>query len=101
MPAERPATLAAWLRTRSYEQLSALLAARPEVARPAPSDVVARAGRLAVRVSVTRALGELDAAPRQVLAVGLLAATDGLAPAELPAELPEVPDDVLAAALDR
>ena len=35
MPTDPPATLAAWLRTRSDEQLSALLAARPDVARPA------------------------------------------------------------------
>ena len=41
MPTDPPATLAAWLRTRSDEQLGALLAARPDVARPAPSDVVA------------------------------------------------------------
>ena len=34
MPTDPPATLAGWLRTRSDEQLSALLAARPDVARP-------------------------------------------------------------------
>src|SRR4051794_28743607 len=51
MPTEPPATLAAWLRTRSDAQLSALLVARPDVARPAPSDVVALASRLAVPVS--------------------------------------------------
>jgi hypothetical protein len=50
MPPEPPATLAAWLRTRSDEQLNALLVARPDVARPAPSDVVALASRLAVPV---------------------------------------------------
>jgi len=61
MPTDPPATLAAWLRTRSDEQLSALLVARPDVARPAPSDVVALASRLAVPVSVDRALDELDA----------------------------------------
>ncbi|MGY1591193.1 helicase-associated domain-containing protein [Geodermatophilus sp. SYSU D00708] len=101
MPAERPATLSAWLRTRSDEQLAALLAARPDVARPAPSDVVALASRLAVPVSVDRALDELDAATLQVLDVVLLAETDGVEAAELPGALPEVPDDVLAAALDR
>ncbi|MGY1621189.1 helicase-associated domain-containing protein [Geodermatophilus sp. SYSU D00965] len=101
MPAERPATLSAWLRTRSDEQLAALLAARPDVARPAPSDVVALASRLAVPVSVDRALDELDAATLQVLDVVLLAETDGVDAAELPGALPEVPDDVLAAALDR
>ncbi|WP_448625561.1 helicase-associated domain-containing protein [Geodermatophilus sp. URMC 64] len=101
MSAEGPATLAAWLRTRSDEQLSALLAARPDVARPAPSDVVALASRLAVPVSVDRALDELDAATLQVLDVVLLAATDGVPADELPARLPEVPDDVLEAAVTR
>src|SRR4051812_49902793 len=101
MSPDGPATVAAWLRTRSDEQLSALLAARPDVARPAPSDVVALASRLAVPVSVDRALDELDAATLQVLDVVLLAETDGVDAAELPGALPEVPDDVLAAALDR
>ncbi|HLM07546.1 MAG TPA: helicase C-terminal domain-containing protein [Blastococcus sp.] len=101
MPTDPPATLAAWLRTRSDEQLSALLAARPDVARPAPSDVVALASRLAVPVSVDRALDELDAATLQVLDVVLLAPTDGVAPDELVAALPDLPEDVLDAALDR
>ena len=101
MPTDPPATLAAWLRTRSDEQLSALLVARPDVARPAPSDVVALASRLAVPVSVDRALDELDAATLQVLDVVLLAPTDGVPVDELPAALPELPDDVLSAALER
>src|SRR3954447_6373531 len=99
MSVEGPATLAAWLRTRSDEQLSALLTARPDVARPAPSDVVALASRLAVPVSVDRALDELDTATLQVLDVVLLAPTDGVPPDELPARLPEVPDAVLEAAV--
>ncbi|HEY4604323.1 MAG TPA: hypothetical protein VIH08_08295, partial [Blastococcus sp.] len=101
MPTEPPATLAGWLRTRSDEQLSALLAARPDVARPAPSDLVALASRLAVPVSVDRALDELDAATLQVLDVVLLAPTDGVAPDELIAALPDLPDDVLTEALER
>ncbi|WP_091323552.1 helicase C-terminal domain-containing protein [Geodermatophilus ruber] len=101
MSGDRPATLAAWLRTRSDEQLSALLVARPDVARPAPSDVVALASRLAVPVSVDRALDELDAATLQVLDVVLLADTDGVPAADLPAALPEVPDEMLGAAVDR
>src|SRR6478609_11119269 len=100
MPTE-PATLAAWLRTRSDEQIGALLGARPDVARPAPSDVVALASRLAVPVSVDRALDELDAATLQVLDVVLLAPTDGVAADELPAALSELPDDVLTTALER
>ncbi len=98
MPA--PATLAAWLRTRSDAQLAALLAARPDVARPAPSDVVALASRLAVPVSVDRALDELDAATLQVLDVVLLAPTDGVPASDLVAALPDLDDAVLGAALD-
>ncbi|TFV63374.1 hypothetical protein E4P41_04845 [Geodermatophilus sp. DF01-2] len=98
---DRPATLAAWLRTRSDDQLGALLAARPDVARPAPSDVVALASRLAVPVSVDRALDELDAATLQALDVVLLADTDGVDAADLPTALPAVPDDVLEAAVAR
>src|SRR3954469_8613995 len=101
MPTDPPATLAAWLRTRSDEQLSALLVARPDVARPAPSDVVALASRLAVPVSVDRALDELDAATLQVLDVVLLAPTDGVAADALPAALPDLPGDVRATAVER
>ncbi|SEK47739.1 Helicase conserved C-terminal domain-containing protein [Blastococcus sp. DSM 46786] len=100
MSTEAPATLAAWLRTRSDEQLRALLAARPDVARPAPSDVVALASRLAVPVSVDRALDELDAATLQVLDAVLLAPTDGMPPDALVAALPEVPDEVVEAAVE-
>jgi Helicase conserved C-terminal domain/WYL domain len=99
MPADAPATLAAWLRTRSDAQLAALLVARPDVARPAPSDVVALASRLAVPVSVDRALDELDAATLQVLDVVLLSRTDGLAADELVAALPGLPDGVLEGAV--
>jgi hypothetical protein len=99
MPADLPATLAAWLRTRSDEQLAALLATRPDVARPAPSDVVALATRLAVPVSVDRALDELDAATLQVLDTVLLAPTDGVARADLPTLLPDVPAEVVGDAI--
>src|SRR3954453_14724778 len=82
MSTEGPATLAAWLRTRSDEQLAALLTARPDVARPAPSDGVALASRLALPVSVDRALDELDALTLQGLDVVLLARTDGVPAAD-------------------
>ncbi|RBY75245.1 hypothetical protein DQ238_20140 [Geodermatophilus sp. TF02-6] len=99
-PRPAPATIAAWLRTRGDEQLGALLAARPDVARPAPSDVVALTSRLAVPLSVDRALDELDAATLQVLDVVLLS-SDGVGAADLPTALPEVPDAVLGTAVDR
>ncbi|MEU2350472.1 helicase C-terminal domain-containing protein [Modestobacter sp. NPDC049651] len=100
MPPDAPTSLAAWLRTRSDEQLGALLAARPDVARPAPSDVVGLATRLAVPVSVDRALDELDAATLQVLDAVLLSATDGLPRADLPGLLPEVPVEVVDEAVE-
>ncbi len=100
MPTDPPATLAGWLRTRSDEQLSALLAARPDVARPAPSDLVALASRLAVPVSVDRALDELDATTLQVLDVVLLAPTDGRPPDDLVAELPDLPGELIERALE-
>jgi Helicase conserved C-terminal domain/WYL domain len=99
MSPDQPATLAAWLRTRTDEQLGALLVARPDVARPAPSDVVGLATRLAVPVSVDRALDELDAATLQVLDAVLLAPTDGVARQELPGLLPDVPAEVVDAAV--
>ncbi|MPQ99298.1 hypothetical protein GB931_15510 [Modestobacter sp. I12A-02628] len=95
MPQDQPATLAAWLRTRSDEQLGALLLARHDVARPAPSDVVSLASRLAVPISVDRALDELDAATLQVLDAVLLSEGDGVARAELAALLPDVPAEVV------
>src|SRR3954454_14083305 len=100
MPTEPPATLAGWLRSRSDEQLSALLVARPGGAPPAPPDLVALASRLAVPVSVDRALDELDAATLQVLDVVLLSPTDGLPAGEIPARLPDVPMDDVVAAID-
>lgn len=101
MPTDPPATLAGWLRTRRDDQLSALLAARPDVARPAPADLVALASRLSVPVSVDRALDELDAATLQVLDVVLLATTDGMATDGLRAALPDVPADVLTSGVER
>ncbi|MCO7222224.1 helicase-associated domain-containing protein, partial [Klenkia sp. PcliD-1-E] len=91
--APAPATLAAWLRTRSDEQLGTLLALRPDVARPAPSDLVGLATRLAVPVSVDRALDELDAGTLQVLDAVLLAPGDGLTREELVDALPGAPVD--------
>lgn len=97
--AARPATLAAWLRTRTDEQLGALLTLRPDVARPAPADVVALATRLAVPVSVDRALDDLDAATLQVLDVVLLAEADGLSREAIGQALPGVPAGTVDAAL--
>lgn len=60
-------SLADDLRTRSDEELVALLLARPDLARPAPSDVTALAARATTRASLQRALDGLDLAHLQAL----------------------------------
>lgn len=55
-----PRSLSAWLRTRSDEELAALLAARADLTVPVPRDVGALASRACVRLSVLRALERLD-----------------------------------------
>src|SRR5918994_203895 len=94
MPTDPPATLAAWLRTRSDEQLSGLLAARPDVSRPAPSDVVALASRLPVPLwgdDVLRAPDPVRRAVRHPAGLGRRAAELRL---QLPADLPQVLDEL-------
>ncbi|MFW5467041.1 helicase-associated domain-containing protein [Knoellia sp. CPCC 206391] len=55
-------SLADDIRGRSDEELAALLAARPDLARPAPSDLTALASRSSTRASTVRAVDGLDAA---------------------------------------
>jgi len=56
-----PRTLADLLRAWDDEALAALLAARPDLARPLPADSTQVASRAATRLSVTVALEHLDA----------------------------------------
>ena len=60
-------SLADDIRGRSDEQLAALLASRPDLARPAPSDLTALASRSSTRASTARAIDGLDTAHLQVL----------------------------------
>ena len=52
----RPPTFTAWLRSRSDDELTALLRARPDLARPVPTDMGALAHRATSRNAVLRAL---------------------------------------------
>ncbi|MFW5473805.1 helicase-associated domain-containing protein [Knoellia sp. CPCC 206450] len=60
-------SLADDIRGRSDEELLALLAARPDLARPAPSDLTALASRSSTRASTLRAVDGLDTAHLQAL----------------------------------
>jgi hypothetical protein len=60
-------SLADDVRGRTDEQLQALIRSRPDLARPAPSDLTSLAARASTRSSVQRALDGLDRGHLQVL----------------------------------
>ncbi|WP_425552445.1 hypothetical protein, partial [Isoptericola halotolerans] len=66
-----------WVRTRTEDELLALLAARPDLGTPAPSTLRSLAARAASRTSLDRALGHLDAGTLQVLEALLALSHDG------------------------
>ncbi|MFS0701787.1 hypothetical protein AB6N24_17575, partial [Cellulomonas sp. 179-A 4D5 NHS] len=71
------ATFSAYLRSRSDEELVALLLRRPDLATPSPSTLSSLAARATSRSSLERALAGVDAAVLQV--VEAVAALHGLA----------------------
>ncbi len=66
-------SLADDLRQRSDEQLSMLLTARPDLARPSPTDITTLAARAGTRASTARALDGLDLAHLQTLEAAIVA----------------------------
>lgn len=84
LPASTPPTrsLADDIRGRSDEELTALLAARPDLARPAPSDLTALASRSSTRASTLRAVDGLDTAHVQALEAAAVAG-ESVTPEEL------------------
>jgi hypothetical protein len=93
-----PRTLADQLRAWSDERLAALLEARPDLAVPAPMDSAQLASRSVVRVSVVRALDQLDRLELETLTA--LVQTAPASTAEL-TELLVAGSDNVAAALER
>jgi hypothetical protein len=67
LPAAAVRSLADDVRGRSDEQLRALVRRRPDLARPAPSDLTSLAARASTRASVQRALDGLDRGHLHVL----------------------------------
>lgn len=98
MDGAAPRSLAEELRSWSDAELAALLQARPDLAVPVPPDVGVLAARAGVRLSVLRALEQLDAFALALLE-GLLV-TQPPTPHRL-AELAAVPTDAVDAGLDR
>ena len=66
-PAAGARSLADDIRSRTDEQLTALVLSRPDLARPAPSDLTSLAARAGTRASVQRAIEGLDLGHLQVL----------------------------------
>src|SRR3954468_8190439 len=66
-PAAGARSLADDIRNRTDEQLTSLVLLRPDLARPAPSDLTSLAARAGTRASVQRAIEGLDRGHLQVL----------------------------------
>ena len=88
-PRRGPRSLAEDLRSRTDEQIAALLLARPELAAPVPADTTALAARASTRAATARAVDDLDVPALQVLEV--------LAALSAPGRAPVTPDDLARA----
>lgn len=95
----RPPTFTSWLRGRSDAELTDLLRARPDLARPVPADIGALASRATTRNTVLRVLERLDRFTLQVLEAVVALGEDrlsepvGVLPAELAGGLGMAPAD--------
>lgn len=101
MSHDRLRTLSEWLRGQSDEWLAALLQARPDLAVPVPADLGVLASRIGIRVSIGRALEDVDAFTLQVLDALLLAERTSSYAAVRRLFPPDVSDQALHDALDR
>src|SRR4051794_1463299 len=84
-PMPAATSLAEWLRGRTDRQLTLLLRLRPDLVLPAPPDLAALAGRVAVRTSAQRAVDNLDAFSLAALENLVLLAGNGDAVEQPPA----------------
>ncbi|WP_106849904.1 helicase-associated domain-containing protein [Blastococcus sp. Marseille-P5729] len=100
MTSRPPRTLADWLNRQDDAFLARLFRARPDVAFPPPQDTSSLASRLSVRISVSRALDDVDAWSLQVLDGLLLGASPGSVD-EVLGMLTGVSREDVAAAVDR
>jgi hypothetical protein len=100
-PARRPRSLTEWLRSRSDEQLTELLALRPDLALPVPADLGVVANRATTPSSVSHALDTLDTFVLAVLGT-LIASPSTPSYADLAGHVGErATDRQLRAAVDR
>lgn len=97
------AQVLSWLRTRTPEQLIALLRARPDLTVPAPTDLAVLARRMVIPTSIYRALEQVTAAERSTLTAVAVADErhTGVTLADLARWAPDAPPEELAAAARR
>jgi hypothetical protein len=93
-----PRSLADDLRSRSDDELRALLRARPDLVSPVPVDVAQLAARVTTRASITRAIDRLDRFVLHVVdAIAVLPEPVGLAAIR---HLLDVPSSAIDTAID-